>query len=220
MDMAVKFKVNRYHKVWIIRAYVYLRSTFTKCSWKKTPNNRFSSATSVPLYSSLSDRLTRWDHTLDGIHPAPGLLLLELALSQFPHTQVSSVAALGTLRTQMMVKLQTLWGQDPFTDSRHVKAVLLKPHADSRKESEPGCNTPEIGKLRQTKSLRAVDYPSLRNMYPRAAQVSLRAWQRDSASQCCCFVRSSSRPQGHSPGASPHRPAWILLRFLWWKSAL
>lgn len=60
-----------------------------------------------------------------------GLFLLELTVSQLPHTKVGSAAAPGTFCTQRMDKLQMPWGQDPFTDS---KPVWLKPHADSRKE--------------------------------------------------------------------------------------
>lgn len=72
MDVTVTFrKKTRCHKAWIIRGYVYLRSTFAKCCWKRQAS-RFASATSVLIYSSLSDRPTRLDHSLDGICPFQG----------------------------------------------------------------------------------------------------------------------------------------------------
>lgn len=152
MDVTVTFrKKTRCHKAWIIRGYVYLRSTFAKCCWKRQAS-RFASATSVLIYSSLSDRPTRLDHSLDGICPLPGLFLPELAVSQLPHTKVGTTAAPGTFCTQRMGKLQMPWGQDPFTD---CEAAWLKARADWRKEPEAGCNTPERGMWHWTQLIRA-----------------------------------------------------------------
>ena len=209
MDVTVKFEVNRYRKVWMIRVYVYLRSTFSKC--KKTPNQQICiSAINSHLFFTVWPSNKVRSHT-SGIRPVAGPLLVELALSRFPRVQASSGAALGTLRTQRTVELQTFWGQDPFTDSRDSCAqascwlqnrvgkqvvILLKQECDS------GLRGSEL----RITLLRITDILTpLRG---------LSAAGRDGTSQCCCFARSSSHPWTHSPGVSPHHPAWILLNLL------
>lgn len=151
MDVTVTFrKKTRCHKAWIIRGYVYLRSTFAKCCWKRQAS-RFASATSVLIYSSLSDRPTRLDHSLDGICPLPGLFLPELAVSQLPHTKVGTTAAPGTFCTQRMGKLQMPWGQDPFTDCEAAWLVLTEGKSQKqvaillRKGCDTGLSWSELG---------------------------------------------------------------------------
>lgn len=135
------FKENRCHKAWIIRGYVHLRSTFAKCCWKRKAS-RFASAASILIYSSLSDRLIRQNHSLTGICPLPGLFLLELAVAQLPHTKAGSTAAPGTFCTQRRDKFKCPEGKFHLqTPSLFGSSLMPTPG----KSQEAGWNTPETG---------------------------------------------------------------------------